>query len=89
MENIQVFNRLAADYDNWFEMNDFAYQSEILAVQQFIPRTANGLEIGAGILSVIKSFKFRSASGPRLPGSYKRPFREAAIYKLLSGLHES
>lgn len=48
MESIQVFDKLAVEYDNWFEINDLAYQSEILAIQKFIPKNGEGLDIGIG-----------------------------------------
>lgn len=48
MENIEVFNRLAKAYNNWFELNSYAYRSEILAVQKFLPKNGLGLEVGVG-----------------------------------------
>ncbi len=48
MESIQVFEKLAVDYDQWFDANSYAYKSEILAVQKFIPKYSHTLEIGVG-----------------------------------------
>ena len=47
-KNIQVFEELAAAYDGWFDLHRYAYESELLALKEFIPPTGNGLEIGVG-----------------------------------------
>lgn len=36
------------EYDNWFEKHAIIYQSEILALQQAVPKIGNGIEIGVG-----------------------------------------
>lgn len=48
MENIEVFQQHAQEYDEWFERNRFAYESEILAVKRLLPEWTNGLEVGVG-----------------------------------------
>ncbi|KAA0004035.1 MAG: class I SAM-dependent methyltransferase [Thermoplasmata archaeon] len=48
MKNIQIFEELAQEYDEWFNKNNFAYKSEILALKKFIPKKGEGLEIGVG-----------------------------------------
>src|SRR6056297_1001141 len=35
-------------YEDWFKRNDYAYQSELKAVKNFIPDNKRGLEIGVG-----------------------------------------
>lgn len=45
---IEVFNKLALEYDRWFDENQTAYQSEVLAIRRFLPLEGNGLEIGVG-----------------------------------------
>lgn len=48
LSNIDVFNRFALEYDQWFIENSFAYQSEVEAIRRFIPDTGLGIEVGAG-----------------------------------------
>ena len=48
MNNIEIFEKHAAEYDEWFEDNEAAYKSEILALRDLIPAVGVGLEIGAG-----------------------------------------
>lgn len=38
-KNIQNFDELAQEYDKWFDENRFAYESEVLALRKFIPKT--------------------------------------------------
>jgi len=48
MKNIQIFETYAWEYDQWFDENKYAYESEILAVKKFIPKKGVGVEIGVG-----------------------------------------
>jgi len=48
MKNIQIFEKLAKEYDDWFNENELVYKSEILALKKFIPKKGKGLEIGVG-----------------------------------------
>ena len=49
MDNgISAFNQYAEEYDKWFDLNPFAYESELLAIKRFFPRRGKGLEIGVG-----------------------------------------
>src|SRR3972149_1864678 len=43
-----AFDQNTLEYDNWFEKRKTAYQSELLAVQQAIPKNKKGIEIGVG-----------------------------------------
>ena len=36
----------AAQYENWFERNRFAYEPELLAVKSLLPENGRGVEIG-------------------------------------------
>lgn len=44
----EPFERYYIDYENWFEENRFAYQSELAALKEFIPGHKRGIEIGVG-----------------------------------------
>ena len=59
-KNIQVFENSAEEYDAWFDLHRFAYESELQALKRFVPRGGKGLEIGVG------SGRFTSPLGVRL-----------------------
>ena len=42
------FDEHIEEYENWFEINRFAYESELLAVKELLPQNGNGIEIGVG-----------------------------------------
>jgi ubiquinone/menaquinone biosynthesis C-methylase UbiE len=43
-----VFDRFAAEYDSWYDLHPFVYQSELEAIRRFIPSKGHGVEIGVG-----------------------------------------
>ncbi|MFZ5907110.1 MAG: class I SAM-dependent methyltransferase [Nitrospirota bacterium] len=43
-----VFDEYAAAYDTWFDVNPWAYQSEVQAVRMVLPRNGDGVDIGVG-----------------------------------------
>jgi len=45
---ISVFAEAAQEYDGWFDRHAPVYQSELRALQTFLPPAGRGLEIGAG-----------------------------------------
>jgi len=48
MDAISIFERYAQEYDEWFEENRFIYESELRALDRFIPKNSKGIEIGVG-----------------------------------------
>ncbi len=48
MSEATPFERHATEYDNWFISHRFAYESELEAVRQHLPRGRTGIEIGLG-----------------------------------------
>ena len=48
MANIEPFEKHAGEYEDWFERNKFAYESELRAVRTLLPASDNGIEIGIG-----------------------------------------
>ncbi len=48
MPKIKSFERHTNQYENWFENNRFAYESELQAVKALIPENGTGIEIGVG-----------------------------------------
>lgn len=43
-----LFDKTALEYDQWFDDHHNAWQSELLAIKQFVPSGEKGLEIGVG-----------------------------------------
>jgi len=48
MARITPFEKHPTDYEEWFERNSFAYESELRAVKYFLPERGEGLEVGVG-----------------------------------------
>jgi ubiquinone/menaquinone biosynthesis C-methylase UbiE len=48
MAKIEPFEQHAQQYEEWFERNRFAYESELRAVRMLLPEGTNGIEIGVG-----------------------------------------
>ena len=48
MNSIEIFEKHAAEYDEWFDENEAVYKSEILALRDLIPAAGMGLEVGVG-----------------------------------------
>ena len=48
MAKIEPFEENTARYEDWFESNKYAYESEIKAINLLLPEKGIGLEIGVG-----------------------------------------
>jgi SAM-dependent methyltransferase len=48
MKRIEPFNRHTSLYEEWFVKNHFAYESELEAIAQLLPKKGRALEIGVG-----------------------------------------
>jgi len=48
MTIVPIFEKAAQEYDAWFDRNRAVYESEIMALQRFLPPVQGGLEIGVG-----------------------------------------
>jgi ubiquinone/menaquinone biosynthesis C-methylase UbiE len=48
MAKIEAFEQYSQRYEDWFEKNRFAYESELRAVRMLLPESDNGMEIGVG-----------------------------------------
>jgi len=64
MNNIEIFEKCAQEYDEWFEVNRFAYESEVRALKMFIPKNSNGLEVGVGTGRFAVPFGIRAGVEP-------------------------
>ncbi|HEC56626.1 MAG TPA: class I SAM-dependent methyltransferase [Candidatus Syntrophoarchaeum butanivorans] len=48
MPKVEPFEKYTSKYEDWFERNKFAYESEIRAIKMLLPRGKSSLEIGVG-----------------------------------------
>ena len=48
MAKIEPFEKYSSRYEEWFERNKFAYESELEAVRKLLPEKGRGIEIGVG-----------------------------------------
>lgn len=48
MVNFEAFETNALKYDEWFDTNRSAYESELQAVRELLPESENGVEVGVG-----------------------------------------
>lgn len=48
MAKTKAFDEYSEDYEQWFDLNKYAYESELRAIRHFIPGRGKGVEIGIG-----------------------------------------
>ena len=48
MPRIEPFEKYAEKYEDWFERNKFAYESEVQTIKELLPREKKSIEIGIG-----------------------------------------
>lgn len=48
MDDVQVFDRFAGDYDQWFDKHRLVFESEVQALKMFLSDSYIGLEVGVG-----------------------------------------
>jgi len=48
MNKSNVFDQCAKEYDEWFDVHPWVYQSELQAVRMLLPQNGKGVEIGVG-----------------------------------------
>lgn len=48
MAKVEPFESYPFQYEDWFEKNKFAYLSELKAIEEQLPNSGNGIEIGVG-----------------------------------------
>jgi len=72
MARTKPFEEHAVEYEDWFERNRFAYESELQAVKSQLPQRGKGLEIGVG------SGRFAAPLGIKIGVEPARNMREIA-----------
>jgi len=48
IRKIEAFDKYTEKYEDWFERNKFAFESELKTIKEQLPKSNNGLEIGVG-----------------------------------------
>ncbi|NMG83323.1 MAG: methyltransferase domain-containing protein [Methanosarcinales archaeon] len=48
MAKTKPFDEYVSQYEDWFERNKFAFESELRAIREQLPKSNNGIEIGVG-----------------------------------------
>ena len=48
METIETFDRLAHEYDQWFDHHPALYRAEVETLRRLLPERGLGVEVGAG-----------------------------------------
>jgi ubiquinone/menaquinone biosynthesis C-methylase UbiE len=82
MPKIEPFEKYPQKYEDWFERNKFAYESELLAVKELMPQNGEGVEIGVG------SGKFAEPLGIKLGVEPSPKMREIAEKKGIKVIDE-
>jgi len=72
MARVEPFEEYASQYEDWFERNRFAYESELRVIREQLPETGKGMEIGVG------SGRFAAPLGIKLGIEPSRKMRELA-----------
>ena len=72
MARTKAFEEHPLQYEDWFERNRFAYESELQAIRGQLPETGKGLEIGVG------SGRFAAPLGIKIGVEPARKMRDLA-----------
>lgn len=80
------FDKHAKEYDAWFDENNIVFLSELKAIEQLMPKNANGLEIGAGTGRFAKSLGIKRGVEP---AEHMREIAQSRGVDVVDGLAES
>ena len=86
MAKINPFEIYAQKYDEWFDKNKFAYESELEAIKELLPESKNGIEVGLG------SGRFSAPFGIKLgvdPSKEMGKIANKRGIKVIEGIAES
>jgi len=64
MAKTEPFDMHTSQYEQWFELNKYAYESELLAIKALLPASGEGLEIGIGTGLFAKPFGIKYGIDP-------------------------
>ncbi len=86
MTKTEPFDEYASQYEDWFERNNFAFESELQAIREQLPKSNNGIEIGVG------SGRFAIPLGIKIgvePSSKMREIAQKRGIEVIDGVAES
>ncbi len=86
MNESDVFDEYATEYDSWFDKHKAEFALELNAIRELLPETGTGIEIGAG------TGRFAQALGISLgiePSAKMRQIAEQRGVHVIGGLAES
>ncbi|VUT28190.1 MAG: hypothetical protein SYNGOMJ08_00753 [Candidatus Syntrophoarchaeum sp. GoM_oil] len=86
MTKTKPFDEYASQYEDWFVRNKFAFESELQAIKEQLPKSNNGIEIGVG------SGRFAVPLGIKIGVEPSRKMREIAQKRgieVIDGVAES
>lgn len=86
MARIEPFEKYPGRYEDWFERNRFAYESEVLAIKKFLPEDGEGIEIGVG------TGRFALPLGIKLgvePSPRMKEIAEKRMIRVIGGVAEN
>jgi ubiquinone/menaquinone biosynthesis C-methylase UbiE len=86
MTKTKPFNDYTSQYEDWFERNEFTFESELRAIREQLPRSNNSIEIGVG------SGRFAAPLGIKIGVDPSRKMRELAQKRgveVIDGIAES
>ena len=72
MARIEPFEKYPSRYEDWFEKNKFAFESELYAIREQLPKSDKGIEIGVG------SGRFAAPLGIKIGIDPSKKMREIA-----------
>ena len=77
MPIIDCFEQNVNQYEEWFEQNRFAYESELDAIRKLIPKGGKGLEVGVG------TGRFAAPLGIKVGVDPSRAMSELAMHRVI------
>ncbi|OGW29892.1 MAG: methyltransferase type 11 [Nitrospirae bacterium GWC2_57_13] len=86
MPGVTTFDQHSREYEAWFEANPRAYEAELRAIRELLPKQGKGLEIGVG------SGRFAAPLGIRYGVEPSKAMRDQARLrgiKVIKGVAES
>jgi len=86
MSKFEPFDSYVNRYENWFERNKLAYESELRAIKNLLPGNGEGIEIGVG------SGRFGALLGIKVgvdPSSQMRKIAKERGIEVAAGIAES
>ncbi len=80
MPKTKAFEKNLQEYEDWFVLNKFVYQSELKAVEKAIPKNKNGFEIGIGSGLFARPFGIKEGIEPSSKMREKAKERNLKIF---------